>query len=108
MVVTASLAELQAQAASMGYMLIRPPLPGHQYTETRVFNGSTFIDTDGKQKPKKQKERRQFVKFYGEVWEALGMKKVLSSNEVYCITLLFPYCEINSNFSIFCSFIFWK
>ena len=28
------------------------------------------------------------------------MKKVLSANEVYCITLLFPYCEINSNFLV--------
>jgi len=99
-IITATLAEVQAQAALLGYIVLPPPLPGHEYIQKKDFNGSKFIDSDGGLKPKKQKERKQFVKFYGEVWEALGMKKVLSSNEVYCITLLFPYCEINSNFLV--------
>lgn len=77
-----------------------PPLPGHTYVQSKIFNGSKFQDTDGVIKPKKQKERKKFVKFYGEVWEEIGMKKVLNPNEVYCITLLFPYCEINSNFLV--------
>ena len=92
--------EIAAQLAKEGYVVMPPPPIGYHYIASKVFSGSSVADETGEVKPKKQKERKQFVKFYGEVWEALGMAKVLSSNEVYCITLLFPYCEINSNFLV--------
>lgn len=84
----------------MGYVMMPPPEPGYTYVQSKVGNSSVYRDEDQSVKPKKQKDRKQFVKFYGEVWEEIGMKKVLSSNEVYCLTLLFPYCEINSNFLV--------
>jgi len=92
--------EIAAQLALEGYVLMPPPPIGCHYVTSRAFNSSSVVDEDGKLKPKKQKEHKQFVKFYGEVWEALGMAKVLNPNEVYCITLLFPYCEINTNFLV--------
>jgi len=92
------LRELSAQAISGGYVLLPAPMPGFQYVPAKTFSDTRFKDDDGKVKSKFQKEKKHFAKFYGEVWEALGMRKVLNPNEVYCLTLLFPYCEINTNF----------
>jgi len=99
-IVTDNLRELAAQAALKGYVLMAPPEPGYTYIQSKAFNDASFQDEDKKVKPKKQKERKKFTKFYGEVWEEIGMRKALNPNEVYCITLLFPYCEINSNFLV--------
>ena len=100
MIKTDNMREISARLALEGYVIMPAPLPGFKYAQSKVFVGSNVFDEDGEIKPRKQKERKQFVKFYGEVWEALGLRKVLSSNEVYCITLLFPYCEINTNFLV--------
>lgn len=100
MVRTDNLRELAAQVAAAGYIMLPPPMPGLTYIQSKISNDSVYQDEEQHIKPKKQKERRQFVKFYGEVWEEIGMKKILSPNEVYCLTLLFPYCEINSNFLV--------
>lgn len=94
------LCELSAQANSNGYVIMPAPIPGFGYVQQKMYSDAVFKDSDGDVKPKYQKERKHFAKFYGEVWEALGMRKVLNPNEVYCLTLLFPYCEINTNFLI--------
>lgn len=99
-ITTDDIRQIAAQLALEGYVIMPPPPPGFKYALSGVVSGTSYIDEDGGAKPRKQKERKQFVKFYGEVWEALGLRKVLSSNEVYCITLLFPYCEINTNFLV--------
>ena len=92
--------ELSARAASDGYVLLPALMPGLQYVPTKSYSETRFKDEDGKVKSKFQKEKKHFAKFYGEVWEVLGMRKVLNPNEVYCLTLLFPYCEINTNFLV--------
>jgi hypothetical protein len=99
-ITTDNIREISAQLAKEGYVVMPPPPPGYRYAPSKVVSGSSFLDEDGGVRPRKQKERKKFVKFYGEVWEALGMRKVLNPNEVYCITLLFPYCEINTNYLV--------
>lgn len=99
-VISVSHLELAAEAARSGMVLLPAPLPGYQYVTAKAFNESKYKDSDGVVKNRFPKEKKHFAKFYGEVWEALGMRKVLSPNEVYCLTLLFPYCEINTNFLI--------
>ena len=94
------LRELSAHANSEGYVLLPAPMPGFQYVSSKTYSNTQFMDGDGKVRPKFQKEKKNFAKFYGEIWEALGMRKVLNPNEVYCLTLLFPYCEINTNFLV--------
>ena len=94
------LRELSAAASSSGYVLLPAPLPGFTYVPAKVFNNSLTRDEEGKAKSRFKKDKKHFSKFYGEVWEALGMRKVLSPNEVYCLTLLFPYCEVNTNFLV--------
>jgi len=92
--------ELMAHAASMGMVLLPVPPEGMTYVERRTFDSLTFVDSSGERKRKVQKERKNFTKFYGEVWESLGRRKALGANESHLLINIFPYCETNSNFLV--------
>lgn len=82
-------------AAKLGVVIMPEPPAGHYYKQEphdpyKKNRGNHAI----------RKDTKDFVKFYGKVWQELARKRVLSSPEVYLLTMVFPYCEYNTNFLV--------
>lgn len=88
--------KLYAAAEALGVVVMPMPPVGRYYREV-PFDGVKY----GKNKSEAiRKETKDFTKFYVGVWEELAKKRVLSPPEVYLLTMMFPYCEYNTNYLV--------
>jgi len=94
-----SIEQLSAIAAKLGCVVLPSPPVGKTYIEANVFD-PTHRSVNGRVESKYQKEKKGFCKFYEEVWEELGKKRALTPPETHLLTMLFPYCETNTNYLV--------
>lgn len=82
-------------ASRLGVVVMPEPPAGHYYKQEphdpyKTKRGNHAI----------RKDTKDFTKFYGKVWQELAKKRILSPPEVYLLTMMFPYCEYNTNFLV--------
>ena len=89
------LERLYELASKIGVVVMPEPPSGHFYKQ------EPYDPYRGKKgNPAIRKETKNFTKFYGKVWMELARNKVLSPPEVYFLTMMFPYCEFNTNYLV--------